>query len=109
MRGTSFLIVFAALLAAPAASAQVGNAPFCLATDSAYGGSRTAGVGALIERWPRAILAVSGAADVPSARIRQGDLSPRVNWAALPLGRNSWLFAGFRAGGRRVTWNTWIK
>ena len=38
MRGTSFLIVFAALLAAPAASAQVGNAPFCLATDSEFGG-----------------------------------------------------------------------
>ena len=38
MRKHQFLIVFAALLAAPAASAQVGNAPFCLATDSAYGG-----------------------------------------------------------------------
>jgi hypothetical protein len=34
-----FLIVFAALLAAPAASAQVGNAPFCLATDSTFGGA----------------------------------------------------------------------
>ena len=33
-----FLIVFAALLAATAASAQEGNAPFCLATDSTYGG-----------------------------------------------------------------------
>ena len=33
-----FLIVFAALLAAPAASAQVGNAPFCLATDALFGG-----------------------------------------------------------------------
>ena len=38
MRKHQFLIVFAALLAAPAASAQVGNAPFCLANDSAYGG-----------------------------------------------------------------------
>jgi hypothetical protein len=37
--GTQFLIVFAALLAASAASAQVGSAPFCLATDSEYGGS----------------------------------------------------------------------
>jgi len=36
-RRRQFLIVFAALLAAPAASAQVGNAPFCLATD-VYGG-----------------------------------------------------------------------
>src|SRR6516162_5430102 len=38
MKRYQFLIVFAALLAAPAASAQVGNAPFCLATDSAFGG-----------------------------------------------------------------------
>ena len=38
MRMHKLLIVFAALLAAPAASAQVGNAPFCLATDSTYGG-----------------------------------------------------------------------
>jgi len=45
MRMHKLLIVFAALLAAPAASAQVGNAPFCLATDSAYGGSRTAAIG----------------------------------------------------------------
>jgi hypothetical protein len=37
-RRRQFLIVFAALLAAPAASAQVGNAPFCLATDSMFGG-----------------------------------------------------------------------
>ena len=37
-----FLIVFAALLAAPTASAQVGNAPFCLATDTAFGESQTA-------------------------------------------------------------------
>ena len=51
-----FLIVFVALLAAPAASAQVGNAPFCLATDSAYGGSRTApiGLGRNAERASRA-------------------------------------------------------
>jgi hypothetical protein len=39
-----FLIVFAALLAAPAASAQVGNAPFCLAT-APTGGSRIAPIG----------------------------------------------------------------
>ena len=38
MRRNQFPIVFAALLAASAASAQVGNAPFCLATDSMYGG-----------------------------------------------------------------------
>ena len=38
MRMHKLLIVFAALLAAPAASAQVGNAPFCLATDSEFGG-----------------------------------------------------------------------
>ena len=38
MKRYQFLIVFAALLAATAASAQVGNAPFCLATDSAFGG-----------------------------------------------------------------------
>ena len=37
-RKHQFLIVSAALLAAPAASAQVGNAPFCLATDSTFGG-----------------------------------------------------------------------
>jgi hypothetical protein len=45
MRRHKFLIVFAALLAAPAASAQVGKAPFCLATDSTYGGGRTAPIG----------------------------------------------------------------
>jgi hypothetical protein len=46
MRKRQFLIVFVALLAAPAASAQVGNAPFCLATDStSTGGSRTAPIG----------------------------------------------------------------
>ena len=39
MRRHQFLIGFATLLAASAASAQVGNAPFCLATDSEYGGS----------------------------------------------------------------------
>ena len=38
MRMHKLPIVFAALLAAPAASAQVGNAPFCLATDSMFGG-----------------------------------------------------------------------
>jgi hypothetical protein len=38
MRMHKLPIVFAALLAAPAASAQVGNAPFCLATDAAFGG-----------------------------------------------------------------------
>ena len=38
MRMHKLLIVFAALLAAPAASAQVGNAPFCLATDALFGG-----------------------------------------------------------------------
>src|SRR5262249_23698906 len=45
MRRRQFLIVFAGLLAASAASAQVGNAPFCLATDSMYGESRTAPIG----------------------------------------------------------------
>jgi hypothetical protein len=69
MRMHKLPIVFAALLAAPAASAQVGNAPFCLATDSEFGGEPDC----TYRTWAQCRLSQRGG---HHELIRQGELPP---------------------------------